>query len=271
MRAGGGAPDTPGWSVRVVPNRFPLLARDAPTPEPEAQPQLFGAAAADGAHEVIVQAPGAVVSLAQLDLPQLERVMTMWQRRLVAHADAPARHLFVNDRPGAGATQLHTHGQLVTLPAVPAQLARERERADAYHQQTMGADLTADYLQEEVRRGERIVAIDDEVVLLAPWASRSAYALTLLPRTSARRYEEQSPAIGAAMLHRALGALRTRFDEVPPLTLSLRTAVLGAERTCWRMELIPALAPPGGMEIGLALPVCAVAPERAAQELRDAC
>lgn len=270
-RTAGSAPDGPGWTVRVVPNRFPLLTEAAAAPEPEAQPQLFGAAAAAGAHEVIIQSPEPLVSLSQLELAQLERVMAMWQQRLRAHAAAPARHLFVNDRPGAGATQPHTHAQLLALPAVPAQLARERERADAYHQQTMGADLTADYLQEEVRRGERIVAIDDEVVLLAPWASRSAYALTLLPRTSALRYEDQPTPLGAAMLHRALAALRARFGEVPPLNLSVRTAVQGAERTCWRIELIPALAPAGGVEIGLALPVCAVAPERAAEELRAAC
>lgn len=270
-RAPGSQADQPGWQVRVVPNRFPLLTADAELPEPEAQPQLFGAAVAAGAHEVIVQSPRAHVSLAELDEAQLARVVAMWQRRLAAHAGAAARHLFVNDRPGAGATQLHTHAQLLVLPTVPAHLARERERADAYHQQTMGADLTADYLQEEVRRGDRIVAIDDEVVLLAPWASRSAFQLTLLPRTSALRFEDQPAGTGAAMLHRALRGFGTRFDGVPPFNLYLRTAVHGAERTSWRLELIPVLAQPGGVELGLQVPVCAVAPEQAAQELRDAC
>ena len=57
---------------------------------------------------------------------------------------------------------------------MPAAVARERERFGAYAVRTMGGNLLADLVQEEVRRRERIVAIDDEAVLMAPYASRVA-------------------------------------------------------------------------------------------------
>jgi UDPglucose--hexose-1-phosphate uridylyltransferase len=269
-RAGGAAPDGPGWQVRVVPTRFPLVAPDAPAPAPEAQPDLFGAVAATGEHEVIIQSPRPVVSLSQLSAEEVEGVVRMWQQRLRAHADAPARHLILNERPRAGASQPHSHAQLLTFPIVPAELARERERAAAYTLQTMGGDLTADLLQEEVRRRERIVAIDDDTVLLAPWASRAAYHLTILPRRAALRFEDQPDGIGGRMLHLALSRLAERFGTPVPLNGWVRTAVAGAERTSWRIELLPALEQRGGVELGAGIDVCTVPPEQAAAELRAA-
>ena len=49
---------------------------------------------------------------------------------------------------------------------MPAALARERERFGAYATRTMGGNLLADLVQEEVRRRERIVAIDSDTVLV---------------------------------------------------------------------------------------------------------
>ena len=268
-RPGGGAADGPGWVTRVVPNKYPLVASDAPEIEPEALPELFGAVAATGAHEVIVQSPAAVQSLAEVDGAQLRRVVAMWQQRLRAHAGAPARQLFVNERPRAGASQPHSHAQLVTLGAVPAALARERERAEAYAVRTMGGSLAGDYLQEEVRRGHRVVAVDDEAVLVAPWASRGPYHLTVLPRRTALRFEDEPAGVGAGLVGEALRLLAARFGATPPLNLWVHTAVSGAERTSWRIELLPALTQPGGLELSSGLGVCTVAPEAAAAELRS--
>ncbi len=268
-RPGGGAADGPGWLTRVVPNRFPLVGADTPDAEPEALPELFGASAARGVHEVVIQSPAAVQSLSQVDGAQVRRVVAMWQQRLRAHAGAPVRQLFVNERPRAGASQAHTHAQLMTLPSVPALLARERERAEAYAIQRQGASLAGDYLQEEVRRRHRVVAVDDETVLIAPWASRGAYHLTILPRKTALAFEDQPEGIGAAMLADALRRLAVRFDASPPINLWVRTAVSGAERTSWRIELLPALTQLGGLELSTGLDVCTVAPETAAAELRS--
>ena len=87
-----------------------------------------------------------------------------------AHADAAYVHLIVNERREAGASLPHTHAQLYALDFVPAAIARERERFGAYATRTMGGNLLGDLVQEEVRRRERIVAIDDEAVLMAAYA-----------------------------------------------------------------------------------------------------
>ena len=50
----------------------------------------------------------------------------------------------------------------------------------------------------------------------------------------------------------------------------MRTAPRGAERFCWRIDVVPRLVGrPGGLELGTGLAHNPVAPEQAAAELRE--
>jgi UDPglucose--hexose-1-phosphate uridylyltransferase len=268
VRPGGGGPDGPGWTVRVVPHPGGVLSDDGPVPQRDAVPDLFTALAARGSHEVIVNGPQAVTSLAELPVEQVQTAVEAWRERMRAHRNAYP-HLVVNERVEAGAAPPHTHAQLWALDFVPAVAARERERFGAYAVRTMGANLLEDLVQEEVRRRERIVAIDDEAVLMCPYASRTPFALMLAPRRRRERFEDDGPT-GAALLHDGLSRLRRRFGASPPLNLWVRTAPRDAERFCWRIDIVPRLAPLAGLELGTGVHLNTVAPERAAAELRDA-
>ena len=265
VRPDGSAPDTPGWTVRVVPNLYPALTTDAPDPEPEAQRDLFWSGPARGAHELIVNAPDPVTSLADLEVAQLADAVEVWRERMRAHADAAFLHLFVNE--GAGASQPHTHAQLLAFAFVPADIARERERFGAYATRTMGGNLLSDLVQQEVRRRERIVAIDSEAVLMTAYAARVPYQMTLAPRSSRMRYEDDGPA-GAALLHDALVRLRRVFGVMPSINLWIRTAPRGAEHWCWRIDILPRLFGVGSIELGSGVDVNPVMPEAAAAALR---
>src|SRR4051794_29446551 len=268
VRSNGGGPDTPGWSVRVVPNLYPALTADAPAPAPTHNADLYSAQAASGAQEVIVNAPDPVTSLADLRVDQVESAMDAWRARMRAHGDCSYVHVIVNERREAGASLPHTHAQLYAFDFVPAAIARERERFGAYAVRTMGGNLLGDYVQDEVRQRERIVAIDAEGVLMAPYASRAPFHLLLAPR-SARPRSEDAGRGGAALLHAALRRRTPRRGASPPLNLWVRTAPRGAEHFCWWLEILPRLAEPAGLELGAGVALCSLAPEQAAAELRD--
>jgi UDPglucose--hexose-1-phosphate uridylyltransferase len=267
--AEGRAPDGPGWQVRVVPNRYPALTPDAEAPPRHADPDLFAAQAASGAHEVIVNAPTPATTLAELEPAQLARAMEAWRARMRAHAGARCVHLLVNEGREAGASLPHTHAQLYALDFVPAAIARERERFSAYATRTMGGNLLADLVQEEVRLRERIVAIDDEAVLMAPFASRLPFQLILAPRRPRARFEDDGP-IAAALLHDGLNRLARRLGASPPLNLWVRTAPAGADHFCWRIDVLPRLTHLAGLELGTGVNLNVLAPETAAAELRAA-
>jgi UDPglucose--hexose-1-phosphate uridylyltransferase len=268
-RPSGGAPDTPGWTVRAVPNLYPALSQESPEPPAEANPDLFHAQRASGAHEVIVNAPEPVHSLADLDAAQVATAVEMWRARMRAHASASCLHLIVNERTEAGASLPHTHAQLYALDFVPAAVARERERFSAYAVRTMGSNLLGDLVQEEVRRRERIVAIDDEGVLMCPYAPTAPYQLLLAPRRPRARFEEDGPS-GAALLHAGLTRLKRLLGASPPLNLWVRTAPQGAESFSWRIDIVPRLGHFAGLELGTGVQLCVVSPERAAAELSEA-
>jgi UDPglucose--hexose-1-phosphate uridylyltransferase len=270
VRPDGGPPDTPGWTVRVVPNLYPALSDDSPEPPPSHNPDLFAAAPARGAHEVIVNAPDPVTSLADLAVEQVAAAMEVWRGRIREHAPRAAYvHVLVNERLEGGASLPHTHAQVYALDFTPAQVARERERFGAHATRTMGGNLLQDLVQEEVRLRERLVAIDDEAVLLTPYASLLPYQLLLAPRTPRARFEDDGP-LGAALLHDALNRLRRVLGAMPPLNLWVRTAPRGADSFCWRIDVVPRLTHLAGLELGTGVHLNIVAPERAAAELREA-
>jgi UDPglucose--hexose-1-phosphate uridylyltransferase len=271
----GGPPDSPGWKVRVVPNLYPALSPGRPeeaeidplADERRGEPGFFGVGPAKGAHEVIVNAPEPVTSLRFLEPEQVETAMGVWRERMRAHADAPCRHLIVNEGRDAGASLPHTHAQLYALPFVPAAVARERERFTAYALRTQGRNLLADLLQEEVRLRERIVAIDDEAVALCPFASRVPFEIQIVPRRPRNLFEEDGP-LGARLLHDVLGRLERVLGAVPALNLWVRTAPAGSEYFCWRIDLLPRLTKLAGLELGTGVNLNVMPPEKAAEQLR---
>jgi UDPglucose--hexose-1-phosphate uridylyltransferase len=294
-RPAGGEPDTPGWRVRAVPNLYPALSQtweddspDAPEGGSEAgggfaaagdplraasrgrEPDLFRASVATGFHEVIVNSPVHHTSLGQLDDSELAAAVAGWRERMRAHAERAAYvQLIVNEGREAGASLEHTHAQLYALGFVPAAVARERERFSAYNQQTMGGDLLAEIASEEVRRRERLVAIDDDALLICPWASRSPFELRIIPRATAPSFELDGEA-GLGMLRAALRALEARFGSVPQFNAWTLTAPRDADSFHWHLDIAPRIGIRAGLEMSTGVELNAFPPERAAAELREA-
>jgi UDPglucose--hexose-1-phosphate uridylyltransferase len=268
VRPNGGSPDSPGWTVRVVPNLYPALSAESEAPPRDANQDLFWAGPASGAHEVIVNAPDPVTSLAALTVEQVCQAVEVWRERMRAHRNAAYVHLIVNERREAGSSLPHTHAQMYALDFVPAAVARERERFRGYATRTLGGNLLGDLVQEEVRRRKRIVAIDDETVLMAPYGAQVPFQLMIAPRTPRMRFDDDGPT-GASMLHDALTRLERRFDASPPLNLWVRTAPRDAEHFCWRIDIVPRLTHLAGLELGAGVNLNIVPPEQVADELRD--
>jgi UDPglucose--hexose-1-phosphate uridylyltransferase len=271
----------------VVPNLYPALGGDGGSSSPPAaeagafasagdpllaskragEPDLFSSLPAAGAHEVLINSPEHLTAMAELGDEQFAAAIATWRERMRAHGEASYLQLIVNEGGGAGASLEHTHAQLYALPFVPAAVARERERVGAYGERTAGGGLLSDVLVEEVRRGERLVAIDDEAALVCPWASHSPFELRVIPRRETARFEEGEA--GAAMIATAMRALAKLFDGPPELNLWVRTAPRGAEQFHWHVDIAPRLTIKAGFELGTGVDINVYPPERAASDLRE--
>lgn len=285
-RPEGGDPNSPGWTQRAVPNLYPALIEaegGAAQAEPDSgfaasadplrssarirEPDLFSSRPAIGAQEVIVHTPRHVNSLSALKPEEIEGAVAAWRARMRDHSNAACVQVIVNEGPGAGASREHTHAQLYALSFVPAAIARERERVASYRERTGGSGLLSDVLAEEVRRGERLVAIDDDAALVCPWASRSPFELRIVPRAQSPRFEDDTA--GAAMLGTAVRALAERFGSSPELNLWVRSAPRGAEAFHWHIDIAPKLTIKAGFELATGVDINVYPPERAAADLRE--
>jgi len=287
-RPGGGETDSPGWTTRVVPNLYPALSDGAETgtsstsgeagafasagdpllqSRRSGEPDLFASRPAAGGHEVIVNAPKHVTAMAELDDEQFAAAVETWRARMRAHGEAAYVQLIVNEGGGAGASLEHTHAQLYALQLVPAAVARERERAGAYAERTTGGSLLSDILVEELRRRDRLVAIDEEAALICPWASRSPFELRVVPRTATSSFAVDTA--GTAMIHTALRLLAKRFDGSPELNLWVRTAPRGTDHFHWHVDIAPRLSIKASFEFATGVDINTYPPERAASDLRE--
>ncbi len=230
VRPGGGEAGGPGWLVRVVPNLYPALSPPGPdeaparraTEPPEGafaaagdplaasrragEADLFSARPAAGAHEVIIHSPRHVTALGRA---RRGAVRARGRGLARAHARPSRRRLRAADRQRGGRRRGLARA-LATRSSTRCPSCRRPSHASGSGSAPTasgppGGDLLSDLLVEEVRRKERLVAIDDDAALICPWASRSPFELRVVPRRPAPRFEDDD--CGAAMLRTALRAL----------------------------------------------------------------
>jgi len=243
LAAPGRLPDTPGWDVRVVPNKYPALEGET------------------GRHEVVVHTPRHVLSIGELAAGELELVAEGWRARAAAaRAQGFAYvHALLNEGRPAGGSLAHTHSQLVWLRAAPPLVARERQTG-----------AFGEFLAQERADGTRIVAERDGLVALCPHAGRGPYELVVAPverEADAFAGETLGPAL--ALAGELVRRLRTLEGEVP-LNLWLHTAPFGETAGHWHLELLPRLTIAAGLELGAGIYVNPLPPEQAARALRPA-
>ena len=80
-RQNGGAPNAPGWDVRVVPNKYPALRVEGNL-DREGE-GLFDRMNGIGAHEVIIETPHHDQTLATLPEGAIEKVLWAWRERVL--------------------------------------------------------------------------------------------------------------------------------------------------------------------------------------------
>jgi UDPglucose--hexose-1-phosphate uridylyltransferase len=284
IRPGGGPPNSSGWEVRVLPNKYPALAIEGELDRRGLG--LYDRIHGVGAHEVIVESPQHQLHLADTDAVQIERVLGICQDRLRdLHRDPRFKYvlLFKNHGAVAGATLSHPHMQLIATPVTPRAISVELESARA-HFQLKERCLFCDIIAQESVEKERIVDADEHYVVLAPYASRFPFELAILPRSHSHSFVQESEASLKALaltLRHTMARLKETLGD-PPFNFVVHTAP-NVETTVrrrnywdtlpfdfhWHIEILPRLTRVAGFEWGTGFYINPTAPEMAAAFLRE--
>jgi UDPglucose--hexose-1-phosphate uridylyltransferase len=273
----------PGWQVRVVPNKFPLLRIEGELAR--RTEGLYETMPGIGAHEVVVETPDHERAMADLSVAEIALVLQAYRARLLdLRRDQRFRYLQVFKNHGfeAGAPLPHAHSQIMAVPITPPTTKTELNVCRS-HFRSHERCLICDLAEQELADGRRVVLDDGRFLVLAPYASSSPFELRLLPRQHAHDFALQDDAeleACAAALRNILRRLRNLLRD-PPFNLILHTAPPMQPRLGrpdywvslpfdyhWHIELVPRLSRIAGFEWGSGFFINLMPPEDATRFLR---
>ncbi|SFD20410.1 galactose-1-phosphate uridylyltransferase [Streptomyces aidingensis] len=273
-----------GWRVRVVRNRYPVLLPGAAERyrnghgdgDGDGDGGLYRSAAGTGSHEVVIESRDHGWDLPDGDDRAVTDVLRACRARVRALRErGPGLVVpFRNHGPAAGTSLPHPHSQIVALPLVPPRQRRLLAIARD-HFERHGSSLYADVLDTELADGRRLVAVEEHVVALVPYAARGPYETWILPRRPAASFgdaDDRELAATAALLRRTVAAVLSVLGPV-----SYNHVVANAPNGepdvpwfRWQLTLVPRTAAGAGFELGTGMSISPLPPEDAAARLRAA-
>ena len=270
-----GGPNSPGWTLRVVPNKFPALRVEGDL-QREGE-GLYDKMSGIGAHEVIIETPDHMATLSDVEEKRIEDLFWAFRDRVNdLKKDSRLRYtlFFKNHGESAGATLEHSHSQLIALPVVPKRVLEELEGAKKYFEYKERC-VYCDIVRQELAAGTRIVIDSDHFLVISPYAPRFPFETWVVPKLHHSHAETISPQVIQDLASVMRSTLR-RIDktlERPPFNFVLHTAPLqetSIPHYHWHIEIIPKLTRVAGFEWGSGFYINPTPPEESAKFLRDA-
>jgi UDPglucose--hexose-1-phosphate uridylyltransferase len=275
FRDNGTPPNSPGWTLRVVPNKFPALRIEGElSREGEG---IYDKMNGIGAHEVVIETPRHEETLATLPLKNVEKVLLAYRERIIdLRRDRRLRYVLVfkNHGVAAGASLEHSHSQIIALPIVPKRVVEEIEGAKNYFNYKDRC-VFCDIIRQELQREHRVITENKSFLSIAPFASRFPFETWILPKTHQSSFEqmdfpqyEQAAQILSDTLRRMNHVLTD-----PPYNLVIHTSSfpeVDGEHYHWHFEIMPKLTKVAGFEWGTGFYINPTPPEEAAEYMREA-
>jgi len=273
-RPEGSSPDGPGWTLRVVPNKYPALQIEG-----ELDPRgegIYDRMNGIGAHEVIIETPDHEATVATMPPGELEAMLRAWVERMQdLERDTRFKYIqiFKNVGEAAGASLDHPHCQLIATPVVPKRISEELAGARGYYEYKERC-VFCDVVRQESEDGRRLIFADDVFVSAVPFAPRFPFETQILPRRHEASFKN---VVEEEIKHLALH-LRLLLEKInglldtPPYNLVLHTAPCGQDglpHYHWHVEIIPKLAKVAGFEWGTGFYINPTIPEEVASHLRN--
>jgi UDPglucose--hexose-1-phosphate uridylyltransferase len=268
------------YEIAVFENRFPTFRRDAPPPAGGPQPTL----PANGAAEVVLYSSEHDLTLAELPVERIERLVDVWTdryRELGGRPEVAYVFIFENRGKEMGVTLTHPHGQIYGFPFVPPVVQAELAAAARYRR-VNGRCLHCDLVEQETVAGERLVTKNDDFVAFVPSFARLPYEVHVVAREHRRSLAELTQGEQRALAS-ILSVLLRKYDNlwgVPmPFVMVMHQRPTDGHRHpgChFHIEFTPPyrsrdkLKYLAGCETGAGTFINDVRPEQTAQELRAA-
>jgi UDPglucose--hexose-1-phosphate uridylyltransferase len=278
----GGVRNADYRDILVFDNDHPCVGPDAPGEVPT-PPGIYRNRRADGRARVLCYSPKHNVTLAELPVDQIEKLLTAWQGQYTELGAQPGIHhvlIFENKGEVVGVSNPHPHCQIYATNFVFKTIDIEAAATRRHFEQT-GRVLFQDILTAEHKDGRRIVFENASAIAFVPYFARYAYETYVAPKETHPRLSGLAQS-ELKDLAQALKVILVRFDNLwrmPfPYVMTLHHAPAdGGDYSSFHfhIEFHPPLRKPNllkylaGPEIGGGNFLSDTLPEEKAEELRS--
>ena len=278
-------PDSPGWTVRVVPNKYPALKpvdNQVDTDFPLKQHPGVGS------HEIIIESPHHNICMGHHDSDQAVIICQILRDRYRYFAQNIDQNklvtIFYNHGATSGASLSHPHFQLLTQSIIPPRLLYLLQHCRQYHQQHSRTVFDS-VIEAELDAAERILTCTDDFIVFCPFASRSPFEIYLLPRFEQPHFGQLDDALlkpFSEILQQTLHAMDKQLN-YPDYNMVFHAAPLSchSERSeeshsnqedhhgfRWFLQICPRIGITGGFELATDVFINTIPPETAAEFYR---
>ncbi|MCL5269013.1 MAG: galactose-1-phosphate uridylyltransferase [bacterium] len=271
--------NAPGWSLRVIPNKFAILRIEGDLNR--SGDGIYDLMSGIGAHEIVIESPCHDARFGDYSQNKVESVIRAYRDRVIdLNRDMRFKYIqiFRNYGTSAGAMLEHPHSQVIALPITPRWRERNRGGRREYYEYKERC-LFCDILNQETKDQSRVVYENTAFLAFTPFASKFPFETWILPKVHSHDFQfipdhQISPL--AEVLRRTLWAIQMALEN-PPYNFIIHSAPRLAPSANgrsiekdyhWHIEIIPRVTRMAGFEWGTGFYVNPTLPERAAEFLR---
>ncbi len=267
-------PNSPGWSLRVIPNKFPALRIEGELNRKGEG--IYDKMNGIGAHEVIIETNQHQYDLADLSVDSVYNLVNTYQKRILdLKKDPRLRYVMIFKNFGAiaGASLEHSHSQLIATPIIPKRVIEEMDGAKRYFEYRDRC-IFCDIIAQETKTSKRMVSENNNFIAICPFAPRFPFEIWILPRHHISNFEDTDDASlydFAFILKDCLVRLKKALN-TPPYNFIIHTTPItlkGIEFYHYHIEIIPVLTRIAGFEWGTGFYINPTAPEESASYLKN--
>lgn len=267
------AEDKKNWWVAVIPNKYPAFGKGGFPLKHTRGPyrKIDGV----GFHEIVITRDHKR-PFARMDTGEIETVLRAAQDRYLALQNSKSVQyisIFQNHGPDSGASISHPHSQIIAIPVIPPDIARSLKGTAAYFHQYKTC-VHCVLIQYERRSKSRIVYENANFIVVAPYASKTAFELRIFPKKHNPQFElirvtdrnDAADALQHALAKLYKGLRNPSYNFFIHTAPAKRLGEFGHYH--WHIEILPKTAIWAGFEMGTGIEISTIRPEDTAKFLR---
>lgn len=272
------------FDVLKYDNDFPALTQNPPVPD-DVETEIYKTRPNYGKCEVVLYSPEHTVTLPELPVPHVRKLVDLWTERFVdIKKDENIKYVFIFENRGdvVGVTMPHPHGQIYGYSVIPKKIQLELESSKEHFEKT-GHCLFCDMLRDEKEFGKRIIFENEDFITFLPFFTEYPYGVYIASKAQRQNLEEMTDREKdnlAKILRETAGMLDSLFDYTFPYMMCMHQAPVNSGDTSdyyhFHIEFFPPMRSAdkqkfnASSETGCWAHCNPTAPEEKAEELRAA-